>query len=63
MNFSEQCHQVVRFVNRVVLILSFIESVELQVIVVFVMDALEASIRSFDALQSDNSPQCFLSNG
>ena len=51
MNFSEPCHHVVRFVDRPVLI----EPVEPQVIVVFVRNALEACLRSFDALQCDNS--------
>jgi hypothetical protein len=44
MNFSEPRHQVVRFVGRAVLI----EPVELQVFVVFVRDALEATLRNFD---------------
>lgn len=39
-DFSEPCHHVVRFANRAVLI----EPVELHVFVVFVRDALEASL-------------------
>ena len=39
-NFSEPCHHVVMFVDRTVLI----EPVDLQVFVVFVRDALEASL-------------------
>ena len=57
-NFTDPCHQVVRFVDRTVLI----EPVELQVVVFIVRDALEASFRSFDVLQWDNSRQSFVSN-
>ena len=53
MNFSEPCHHVVRFVARTVLI----EPVDLHVFVVFERDALEAGLRRFDVLQSDNSYQ------
>ena len=55
-NFSKPCHHVVRFVNRAVLI----EPMDLHVFVVFVRDALEASLRCFDVLQCDNSRQCAL---
>lgn len=58
LNFTKPCHQVVRFVNRTLLI----EPVELQVVVIIVRDALEASLRRFDVLQCDNSRQCFVSN-
>jgi hypothetical protein len=54
LNFTEPCHQVVRFVNRA----GLIESVDLQVVVFIVRDALEASFRRFDMLQCDNSRQC-----
>ena len=57
-NFTEPCHQVVRFVGRAVLI----EPVELQVGVLLVRDALEANLRGFDVLQCDNSRQCFVSS-
>ena len=46
-NFTEPCHQVVRFVSRTVLI----EPVDLQVVVIIVRNALEASLRRFDVLQ------------
>jgi hypothetical protein len=58
LNFTEPCHHVVRFVDRTVLI----EPVHLQLIVHFVRDALEASLRSLEVLQCDNSCQCFVSN-
>ena len=45
-NFTEPCHQVVRFFNQAVLI----EPLNLHVFVVFVRDALEASLRSFGEL-------------
>ena len=51
LNFTEPCHQVVRYVDRAVLI----EPVDFQVIALFVRDALEAGFRSCDVLQSDNS--------
>ena len=47
LNFTEPCHQVVRFVGRTV----FIELVELQVVVIIVRDALESCLRRFDVLQ------------
>ena len=56
MNFTKPCHHVVRFVDRTVLI----EPVDLQLFVIFMRDALEASLRSFNVLQSDNSCQCFV---
>ena len=61
LNFSEPCHQVVRFVDRALVI----EPMDLQVVMFFVRDALEASLRRFDVLQCqcDNSCQCFVSNG
>jgi hypothetical protein len=46
-NFTEPCHQVVRFVGRTFVI----EPVNLQVVVIIVRDALEASLRRFDVLQ------------
>lgn len=49
-NFTEPCHQIVRFVDRA----GLIEPVELQVVVIIVRDALEASYRRFDMLQYDN---------
>jgi hypothetical protein len=58
LHFSEPCHHVVRFVDRAVLI----EPVHLQLIVLFVRDALEASLRSLEVLQCDSSRQCFVSN-
>lgn len=49
-NFTEPCHQVVRFVYRAVLI----EPLDLHVFVVFMRDALEASLRSFGELYCDD---------
>ena len=46
MKLSQNCRQVVRFISREV----FVEPVELQMIVVFVWDALESSLRSFNVL-------------
>ena len=57
-NCTEPCHQVVRFVGWAV----FIEPVDLQVVVIIVRDALEASFRSCDVLQCDNSRQCVVFN-
>jgi hypothetical protein len=55
LNFSEPCHQVVRFVDRA----GLVEPVDLQVVMFVVRrDALEASFRRFDMLQCDNSRQC-----
>ena len=46
-NFSEPCHQIVRFIDRAVLI----EPVDLHVLVVFMSDgALKAGLGSFDVL-------------
>ena len=47
LNFTEPCHQVVRFVGRTV----FIEPVDLQVVVIIMRDALESCLRRFDVLQ------------
>ena len=58
LNFSEPCHEVVSFVDRTFII----ESVDLQVVVLIVRDALEANFRRLDVLQYDNSRQCFASN-
>ena len=58
LNFTEPCHQVVRFVGRTV----FIEPVDLQVVVIIMRDALEASLRRFDVLQCGYSCQYFVSN-
>ena len=55
-NFTEPCHHIVRFFDGTVLI----ESLDLHVFVAFVRDTLEASLRNFDVLQSDNSRQCFV---
>jgi hypothetical protein len=55
-NFSEPCHHIVGFVDRAVLI----QPVDLQMFVVFVHDALEASLRSFDVLKCDDSYQRFV---
>jgi hypothetical protein len=57
LNFTDPCHHVVRFVDWAVLI----EPVNLHIFVVFVRDALEASLRSLEVLQCDNSRQCFVS--
>jgi hypothetical protein len=46
-NLTDGCHQVVRFVNRKF----FIEPVDLQVFVVVMRAALDASLRKFDVLQ------------
>jgi hypothetical protein len=54
LNFTEPCHQVVRFVDRT----GLIKPVDLQVVMFIVRDALEASFRRFDMLQCDNSRQC-----
>ena len=54
MNFTEPCHHVVKFVDWVVVL---IEPVNLHVFVVFVSDALDASLRNFDVLQFDNARQ------
>ena len=45
-NLSDSCRQVVRFVGRS----GFIEPPELQVLVVVVRAALDASLRKFDVL-------------
>jgi hypothetical protein len=58
LNFTKPCHQVVRFVGRTL----FIEPVDLQVVVVIVRDALEASLRRFDVLQCGVSCRYFVSN-
>ena len=58
LNFTEPCHEVVTFVDRTFII----ESVDLQVVVVIVRDALEAGFRRLDVLQYDNSRQCFVPN-
>ena len=52
-NCTEPCHQVVRFVDRAFVI----APVKFQVVMLFVRDALEASLRSCDVLQCDNSRQ------
>ena len=46
LNFTEPCHQVVRFVGRTILI----EPVDLQVVVVIVRGALEARLKRFNVL-------------
>ena len=46
-NLSDSCRQVVRFVGRS----GFIEPPELQVLVVVVRAALDASLRKLDVLQ------------
>jgi hypothetical protein len=46
-NLTDSCHQVVRFVDRKF----FIEPVDLQVFVIVVRAALNASLRKFDMLQ------------
>ena len=46
MNISESSYQIVRFISRA----GFVEPVELHMIVVFVWDALESSLRSFNVL-------------
>ena len=46
MNLSESRQQVVRFITRE----AFVEPVEFHMIVVFVWDALESSLRSFHVL-------------
>ena len=46
MKLSESRQQVVRFIGRE----AFVEPVDLQMIVVFVWDALKSSLRSFNVL-------------
>ena len=46
MNLTESRQQVVRFISRE----AFVEPVELDMIIVFVWDALESSLRSFNVL-------------
>ena len=46
MKLSKSRRQVVRFIGRE----AFVESMDLQMIVVFVWDALESSLRSFNVL-------------
>ena len=46
MNLTESRQQVVRFIGRE----TFVEPVDLQMIVIFVWDALESSLRSFNVL-------------
>ena len=58
LKFTEPCHHVVRsFIGRTV----FIEPVELQVVVIIMRDALEASFRTFNVLQCSISRQYFVS--
>ena len=46
LNFTEPCHEVVRFVGRTFII----EPVDFQVVVIIVRDALEAGLRRFYVL-------------